>query len=186
MIIKELPQDRKYKAILADPPYRYDNVNTGGSMKSGAASHYETMNFHQLLEMSEKVMQASTRDSILFLWCTSPLLPYAIEIVKKWGYKYKASIYWIKEGKLGMGFWWRNQVEICLIGISGKVTPFRSSERNLIVTKPRLHSQKPEEFFQLIEPALDRFDLSPRLEMFAREEREGWDAWGLEIEKGGN
>ena len=76
-----------------------------------------------------------------------------------------------------MGFWLRGQCEICLLGIKGKVKAFRCQERNFIQSKPRKHSQKPEEFFELIDPIVPR----PAIELFARQKREGWDSWGDEI-----
>ena len=78
---------------------------------------------------------------------------------------------------LGMGFWFRGQCEICLLGIKGKVKAFRCQKANFIQSKIRKHSQKPEEFFELIDPILPR----PAIELFARQEREGWDSWGNEI-----
>ncbi len=77
---------------------------------------------------------------------------------------------------LGMGFWFRGQVELCLLGIKGKVKPFRSQEPNFIQTHVGEHSSKPEEFYRLIE----RCSPVPKLELFARVHRKGWDVYGYD------
>ena len=80
---------------------------------------------------------------------------------------------------LGMGYWFRGQVEECLVGVRGDVKAFRLQKPNFIQSKARKHSQKPEEFFQLIEPAVE--NMNPKIELFARERRPGWDCWGYEV-----
>lgn len=176
----EIPRNH-YQVIVADPPWSYRNKKTGGSMQSGAAAKYPNLDIDELKEIP--VRDISARDSILILWVTSPLLPEGIELLQAWGYQYKAALYWDKD-RYGMGFWYRGQIEPCLIGIRGKVPAFRSSERNLFTEKARRHSEKPETFWKLIEPCLDEKGLSPRIELFARLQRSGWDAFGNEIQLG--
>ena len=94
---------------------------------------------------------------------------------------YKTTIYWRKIMSLGLGFNFRGQVEECWMCTRGKVKPFRTQLPNIIESKVRKHSQKPEEFFQMIEPSLEKFNLNPRLEMFARNVRSGWHSIGNEI-----
>ena len=77
-----------------------------------------------------------------------------------------------------MGFWYRGQVEVCLVGIKGNVKAFRIQKANFIQTKALRHSEKPEEMRQLIEET----GLEPRIELFARKKVEGWDCWGNEVE----
>ena len=79
---------------------------------------------------------------------------------------------------LGMGFWFRGQVEMLLLGIRGKVKAFRIQEANFVQAKAGKHSQKPDEFRTLIEKS----NLTPRIELFARQKTEGWDVWGNEVE----
>ena len=79
---------------------------------------------------------------------------------------------------LGMGFWYRGQVELCLVGIRGKVKAFRIQKANFIQSKALRHSEKPEEMRQLIEAT----GLEPKIELFARQKVEGWDCWGNEVE----
>jgi site-specific DNA-methyltransferase (adenine-specific) len=183
----------KFKVILADSPWKYGNPNTGGSLKSGASAKYDTMSLKELCSLPVKKL--ADDNSVLFLWVTTPL-KYEIAqsgLVEKWGYSYKTTIYWEKIGTLGLGFNFRNRVEECWMCTRGKVTPFRTSFSNVIEEcveelsnevvkeKPMGHSKKPEGFFKLVEPSLEKFDLNPRLEMFARTIRPGWRAIGNEI-----
>lgn len=171
--------DKKYQVIVADPPWQYKNKNTGGSMKSGSAAKYPTMALEDICNL--QVPDICERDAILFLWGTTPLADYSMEVMSAWGFKYKTKIYWRKIMSLGVGYWFRGQVEECLVGVRGNVKAFRSQRPNFIQSKVRNHSQKPEEFFELIEPSLDKFNLSNRIELFARQYRVGWDSWGNEI-----
>jgi N6-adenosine-specific RNA methylase IME4 len=172
--------------VVSDCPWSYRNVNTGGSMKSGSAQKYSTMSLEEICAMKVPEIM-DPRGSVLFLWATTPLLPEAFRVMNSWKYKYKTAIYWRKIMSLGMGYWFRGQVELCLVGIRGKVPAFQHQKPNFIQSKVRAHSQKPEEFWELINPALDAHDLSPRIELFCRgESRPGWDGWGSECAKSQN
>jgi len=169
-----------YRAIVCDPPWQYKSIKTGGSMMSGSAAKYPTMPLLDICNMGVPAI-AHSSGSVLFLWVTTPLLPEAFQVMSKWGFKYKTSIYWRKIMSLGMGYWFRGQVELCLMGIRGDVKAFRHQKPNFIQSKVREHSQKPEEFWELINPALDAHGLSPRIELFCRgEPRIGWDGFGKE------
>jgi len=166
----------KYKTIVADPPWQYKNKKTGRSMKSGSQTKYSTMSTEDICSLP-LMKDIADKDCILFLWATIPMLPDAFKVMKAWGFTYKTAIIWRKIMSWGLGFWFRGQCEICLMGIKGKIKAFRYQKSNFIQSKVRRHSQKPEEFFELIDPIIPR----PAIELFAREKREGWDAWGNEI-----
>lgn len=166
----------KYQVIYADPPWSYRNKKTGRDMKHGAAQKYSTMTMQEILSLP--VSEISDRDSALFLWATTPLLREAFEVMDAWGFKYKTAIYWRKIMSLGMGYWFRGQVEVCLLGVRGRVKAFHLQRANFIQSKARKHSQKPDEMYDLIEQT----GLNPKIELFAREKRPGWDSWGNEIE----
>lgn len=168
---------KKYKTILADPPWQYHNVRTGGGMTSGSAQKYKTMSTEEICNLCTFVKTISNKDSVLFLWATVPMLPDAFKVMEAWGYQYKTAIIWRKIMSLGLGFWFRGQCELCLMGVRGYVKAFRCQQVNFIQSKARKHSQKPEEFFELIEPIISH----PTIELFARETREGWDSWGDEV-----
>lgn len=167
---------KKYQIIYADPPWRYENTRTGGSMKSGASHKYPCMTLDDIKAFP--IQKIAHKNSVLFLWATVPLLPEAIEVLSAWGYKYKTALFWRKIMSLGMGFWFRGQVEMLLLGVRGKVKAFRIQETNFVQAKVGKHSQKPNEFRTLIE----KINLAPRIELFAREKTEGWDVWGNEVE----
>ena len=166
----------KFKTILADPPWQYKNKRTGGSLKSGAAQKYPVISLEKLKAFP--INELADKDCILWLWATVPLLPEALEVMKAWGFKYKTTIFWRKIMSLGMGFWFRGQVEMLLLGIKGKIKAFRCQKTNFLQTKVRAHSEKPIEIYEWIEPVSPK----PRLELFARRKRIGWYCWGNEIE----
>jgi len=139
------------------------------------------MSLEELKELD--VSSISKPDCVLFLWATVPLLQYGFAVLETWGFKYKNSIFWHKSTRRGMGYWTRGDVEILLIGVKGKVKPFRSSKSNH-VSHPRLaHSEKPEVFREYIEEITKSQEefLSPRIELFARNVKENWTQWGNEI-----
>lgn len=165
----------KYKVIYADVPWTYRNERTGGSMSSGSAQKYKTLSLPDILSLP--VALVADRDSVLFLWATTPLLPEALSVMSAWGFTYKTSLYWRKIMSLGMGFWYRGQVEQLLLGVRGRVKAFRIQKPNFIQTKVRDHSQKPEEMRELVELC----GLSPRLELFATSWTDSWDCVGSTI-----
>jgi len=171
----------KFKCIVCDAPWLYRNKKTGGSMVSGASTKYTTLSLDDLCSLPVK--EIADKNAVLFLWVTTPL-KYEIAqsgLVEKWGFRYISTIYWNKLGRLGLGYWYRGQVEECWMCTRGNVKAWRTQLPNIIQSKVRKHSEKPEEFFQMIEPSLDTFDMNPRLEMFARTVRPGWHAIGEEI-----
>jgi len=166
----------QFGTIVMDPPWEYRNRRTGGSMSSGASQKYPCLSLEQLQALPMKGL--SQKDSVLFLWTTQNFMEAAYGLLREWGFQRRTVIVWAKPGPLGMGFWLRNQCEFCLVATRGRIKPFRSSQRNLIVSPRKNHSQKPEEFWQL----LQGLPLpSPRVELFAREARPGWYAWGNEL-----
>ena len=169
--------DIKFKTIVADPPWRYRNVKTGGSMKSGSAAKYPTLSLEEICALPVK--EISDKNSVLCLWVPTPLLDHGFEVMKHWGFHYKTAIYWRKLGRLGMGFWLRGQVEPCLVGVRGRVKAWRLQKPNIIQSHPREHSRKPEEFWELIDPIV----IDPKIELFCRgTPRSGWYGWGKDCE----
>ena len=164
-----------YGTLVADPPWTYANRRTGGSMTSGSASQYSVMTLDELTALP--VSRVLARDAVVFLWVTVPLLPWGLTVLQAWGAPYRTSLFWHKIGKLGMGFWFRNQVEMLLVGVRGKPTPFRSSTRNVITASPTTHSRKPDEFHRLIEAHAP----GPYVELFARRTRPGWTTVGYDV-----
>lgn len=177
---KFMVDNGKYNIIYADPPWSYDNKKTGGSLKSGAEQKYPTMSTVEISQLP--ISQIANKNSVLFLWATVPMLPDALQVMKSWGYKYKTKITWHKTGRVGLGYWFRGEVEELLFGIKGKIPAFRCQAPNYIETKVLGHSEKPEEFRQLIEKATSKMEDRRMIELFARKKVPGWDAWGLDVE----
>ena len=117
-------------------------------------------------------------DCIVYLWTTAPKLADALDLLKAWGLTYKSDMVWVKD-RMGMGYWARQRHELLLIGVRGTPIPPEASKRpDSVVEAPRgRHSQKPDSVYELLE---DLYPSVPRIELFARERRPGWDSWGNE------
>ena len=171
----------KFKVIVTDNPWSYKSKRTGGSFTSGALDKYSTLSLNELCELPIK--DIADRNSLLFLWVPTPL-KYEIAtsgLLESWEFKYITTIYWRKINTHGLGYNFRNSIEECWMCRRGQVSSFRTNFTNVIEVKPGKHSEKPKEFFELIEPSIEKFNLYPCLEMFARKERENWTAIGNEI-----
>jgi len=149
-------------------------------MKSGSEAKYSTLTMEEVYSLP--ISQIADKDSVLFLWATVPLLPEAFSVLKKWDFKYKTTIFWRKIMSLGMGYWFRGQVEVLLLGVKGKVKAFRCQKPNFIQCKVLEHSHKPEEFRQLIMEATNKITRPKRIELFATQKIKGWDSIGYEID----
>lgn len=131
------------------------------------------------------VKDLAKKDSVLFLWATSPLLPEALQTIKSWGFKFKTVAFcWNKQHKSGkwvsnMGRWTMGNIEICLLGVKGKPKRVIKNVKQLVIAERKRHSEKPNEVRERIVELMG--DL-PRVELFARQKIEGWDVWGNEVE----
>jgi N6-adenosine-specific RNA methylase IME4 len=155
--------------VYADPPWQYGN--TAGA--SAAADQYPTMPLADICALKVP----ATKDAVLFLWATSPLLPEALQVVTAWGFTYKGSMVWDKGS--GTGNWVLNAHELLLIAVRGDMPcPAPANRPVSVIRAPTSrHSEKPEAFAEAIERM---FPGLPKVEMFARRVREGWATWGNE------
>jgi N6-adenosine-specific RNA methylase IME4 len=186
--LEDIPRGH-YRTIVADPPWKFRNVHTGGTMKSGSASKYPTMSTAQIIMMD--VRGIAHKDAMLFLWVPCAIKDHGLLVMEAWGFTYKTTLYWIKgkwepvgsgdecllRGRYGMGSWFSNTIEECLFGVRGTVPAFKSMKRNIMVAHPGKHSEKPEAFWELIHPYVRH----PAIELFARAAREGIDSYGNEV-----
>jgi N6-adenosine-specific RNA methylase IME4 len=110
---------------------------------------------------------------------TSAHLPDGLRVLEAWGFKYRTTLVWVKE-RVGMGDLFRLQHELLLVGVHGDVPmPSPPTRPSSVITAPRRgHSEKPEELYTIIE---SMFPDLPRVELFARRRRPGWDAWGNQL-----
>jgi ParB/RepB/Spo0J family partition protein len=162
----------QYDVILADPPWRYEFSET--SMRA-IENQYPTME----LEDIKRLNIPAADNSVLLLWATAPKLEEAIQVMNAWGYIYKTCAVWDK-GKIGMGYWFRGQHELLLLGVKGSFpAPEQENRFSSVIRSPRdKHSSKPLVVHEMVEKM---FPLRTYLELFAREQRGGWGVWGNEV-----
>jgi N6-adenosine-specific RNA methylase IME4 len=175
--IAALPE-KKYGVIYADPPWKFEAYNEATGHDRAAANHYTTMDSAAIC----KLEIPAAFDAVLFLWATVPMLPQALQVMDAWGFNYKSAIAWIKD-KAGTGHWAGNRLELLLIGARGDVpAPGPGEQPPQVIEAPRgRHSEKPVAFAEVIERL---YPTVPKLEMFARAPRAGWDVWGNEVGTG--
>lgn len=170
----------QYKTIMADPPWPESG---GGKIKRGADRHYPLMKVKEIVGLSPFVRSLVHPEGChLYLWVTNNHLKAGLEVLEAWGFRYVTMITWAKD-RQGLGQYFRGKTEHVLFGVRGqlpyKIEGEKRQQGTTLIEAPRTtHSKKPEEIFTYAE----RVSYGPRLEMFARTEREGWDVWGNEVE----
>ena len=176
--------DKKYGIIYADPAWKYYE----GGYKN-QEQHYDTLEIKYIIDFIDEnekpVSELAAENCILFIWTTSPMLPFMPELIKNWGFKYSTvGFVWVKSLKNGTGFffgngnWTRANTEFCLIATNGKIERLDASISQIIYEPKSEHSKKPDcvrdKIIQLVG------DL-PRIELFARDKINGWDNWGNKL-----
>lgn len=161
---------KKYRTILADPPW---DVNQRGNY--GAVKKYPLMPLEQIKAMP--VADLCEENAHLYLWVPNGLLQEGLDVIKAWGFTYRNALFWVKP-KLGLGVYLRNASETCLFATRGKAPVKFHAQPNWIFAAQQEHSHKPEEVYAIIE----RLSYGPYLELFARRRQPGWDVWGNEID----
>jgi N6-adenosine-specific RNA methylase IME4 len=172
---------RRFATILADPPWQFANRTGKIAPEHGRLSRYGTMTLDEITKLPVSDLAEPTAH--LYLWCPNALLPEGLAVMKAWGFNYKSNIVWHKIRKdggsdgRGVGFYFRNVTELILFGIRGKnartLAPGRR-QVNLLGTRKREHSRKPDEQYKIIEACSS----GPFVELFARGTRDGWATWG--------
>jgi N6-adenosine-specific RNA methylase IME4 len=172
---------RKFQTIMADPPWRFTNRTGKIAPEHRRLNRYETMTLADICALP--VADVAEEPAHLYMWVPNALLPDGLEVMKAWGFNYKSNIIWHKIRKdggsdgRGVGFYFRNVTEVLLFGTRGKnartLAPGRR-QVNMIETRKREHSRKPDEQYELIESC----SRGPYLELFARGTRPGWTYWG--------
>lgn len=172
--------DKKYKTIYIDPPWP---EHGGGKIKRGADRHYNLMSISEIKALP--IQRLAHEDGChLYLWTTNNYLPDAIECINEWGFKYITTIVWMKD-KMGLGQYYRGITELCLFATTHQRLPYKvvDGRRQQGVTgfleSKREHSRKPVQMRKMIE----KVSYAPRIELFARENIDGWDCWGNEVGK---
>ena len=172
---------RRFGTVLADPPWRFTNRTGKVAPEHRRLSRYGTLSFEEIaaLPIADHLADCAH----CYLWVPNALLPHGLHVLNAWGFDYKTNLIWHKIRKdggsdgRGVGFYFRNVTEIILFGIRGKnartLSPGRS-QVNLIASRKREHSRKPDEQYQIIESC----SRGPYLELFGRGVRENWTVWG--------
>ena len=176
---------QKFRTILADPPWQFENRTGKMAPEHKRLARYATMKLDDVCALPVSKLAEDTAH--LYLWVPIALLPDGLRVMESWGFHYKSNIIWYKIRKdggpdrRGVGFYFRNVTEVLLFGVRGRnartLDPGRRQE-NIISSRKREHSRKPDEQYDLIE----RCSPDPRLELFARGPRAGWSVWGNQSE----
>lgn len=161
-----------FDLILADPPWRYEHCEADNRE---IENQYPTATLDDIFKHSPNAKE----NSILFLWATAPKVEEAISVMNAWGFSYRTCAVWDKQ-KIGMGYWFRIQHELLLVGVKGKPGATPESERisSIFSEKRGPHSSKPVCVYEWIERAFPGTD---KLEMYCRKPRDGWASWGNEV-----
>jgi N6-adenosine-specific RNA methylase IME4 len=171
--------DKKYRIFYADPPWKYNEVqhaNEGNFHMKPLGIHYPSLSITELCDLPIKDL--SEENAVLFLWVTSPLLEECFPLIKAWGFKYKTSMVWDKV-KHNVGNYVSVRHELLLICTKGSCTPDIKKLDDSVYSEERTeHSKKPEYFRNFIDKIYPKGN---RIELFAREQWEGWDVWGNEV-----
>ncbi len=171
----------KFGTILADPPWRFANRTGKVAPEHRRLLRYPTMSLEEICALP--VQEHAAERAHCYLWIPNALLPWGLQVLDAWGFEYKSNIIWHKIRKdggsdgRGVGFYFRNVTEVLLFGTRGKnvrtLAPGRR-QVNLMATRKREHSRKPDEQYEIIESC----SWGPYLELFGRGHREHWTVWG--------
>jgi N6-adenosine-specific RNA methylase IME4 len=179
--------ERRFATMLADPPWRFTNRTGKMAPEHRRLSRYETLTTADICALPVATVAEATAH--LYLWVPNALLPDGLAVIEAWGFTYKSNIVWHKIRKdggsdgRGVGFYFRNVTELLLFAVRGRnartLAPGRR-QVNMIESRKREHSRKPDEQYALIEACSP----GPYLEVFARGTRRGWTYWGREAHEG--
>lgn len=176
----------QYAVIVADPPWPYQQILGRGKRNEDTTRGglpYTPMGIDEIATVP--VASIAGPDSMLWLWTTNSHIHEALHVMEAWGFLYKTMATWPKT-QFGLGYWLRGQTEHCLLGVKGNprkrmIGPHGATgtawSTLLPVSKRLAHSQKPGALMDMAEEMGEE----PRIELFARSQRLGWESWGLEI-----
>ena len=171
-----------WSCVYADPPWRFTNRTGKVAPEHRRLDRYDTMTAVEIAALP--VADVVADNAHLYLWVPNALLPEGLAVMQGWGFRYVSNLVWAKRRKdggpdgRGVGFYFRNVTELVLFGVRGSMRTLDPARRqvNMIETRKREHSRKPDEAYEIIEACSP----GPYLEMFARYPREGWTGWGAE------
>ena len=166
------PPMGQYSIIVADPPWRYEMRGANVGNRS-IEKHYPTMSLEEICTLPIPAGD----NALLYLWATAPKLAEAFQVMEAWQFDYRTCAVWVKD-KIGLGYHFRNKHELLLVGRRGNMpAPEPGTQLDSVVAERTEHSRKPDVFYDMVAACYPNL---PRLEMFARGPRDGWDVWGNE------
>lgn len=186
-LLKGLPVEH-FACITADPPWHYrtwSNYNQGRA----TSTHYSLMEKEEIIALPVKHVAAE--NALLFLWVTNPMLQDGLDTLRAWGFDYSTVAFtwaktsrssnptWAPKWHMGLGYWTRANSEICLLGVRGQPKRISKGVRQLLIEPVREHSRKPDIFYSSVE----RLCAGPRLDLFGRQLRSGWEVRGNQVDK---
>lgn len=174
VIVNIYKTHERYATILADPPWPYQDTAPRLGKQRTERIAYQLMTIDEICGLP--VRRLADKDCILWLWTTNPFLEEAFKVLRSWGFRYRTACPWVKD-RTTTGHWFLGQSEHLLLATRGR--PKRRGRRypGLITSFGRLrHSSKPRMSYEIIES----MSYEPRIELFARRARPGWDSWGNE------
>lgn len=170
---------KRYRCLVIDPPWPVRKIEREERPNQGIALDYPTLSLKEIAKLPVPKL-ANPTGCHIYLWVTHKFLPEGLRLFEKWGVKYQCVLTWVKS--TGMTpFSWMYNTEHVLFGRIGNLDLLRYGVKLSFGGKKREHSRKPESFYEIVRLASPR----PRLELFAREKRKGFDAWGDEVKKFG-
>lgn len=170
------PTKGPFRVLVADFPWPYDARNDDATHRG--TTPYAQMSIDEGCLMGGSIQELAHDDSVLWFWVTNQHMREAFDLVTAWGFQQKTILTWCKD-RMGLGNYLRNQTEHCLLCVRGKPVLNLTNQTTILHGPVREHSRKPESFYELVE------QLTPgsKIELFCREARPGWAAWGAEVEK---
>jgi N6-adenosine-specific RNA methylase IME4 len=189
--LPDLP-DGQYKTVMADPPWAYDDDLPGPGR--GSSSHYDTLHFGTVMGMGPQIRKVTAPQAHLYLWTTNSFMQEALQVANAWGFDQKSIITWVKvqdepQGlpnerdhpvsvyeRLGMGNYLRNTTEHILFCVKGRMGVDLNTAPTHFFAERTEHSAKPAKSYKLAEA----LSPEPRIDLFSRTSRSGWDVWGKE------
>lgn len=184
MVVDIYNTDKKYQVISADPPWKQSKGGKKSVRKnsSGTELDYPVLSLEEIEKILKQAVSLTDENSVLFLWTIDKYLFEAQHIAENLGYKLHARMIWNKVTGIPAAFTIRYGHEYLLYMYKGKLRPVALEERGKIhsvfTEKVTKHSKKPDLSYQIIERL---YPGTAKLELFARQEINGWDCWGNEV-----
>ena len=179
----------KYRTIVVDPPWAFDQTWAKGKFLvyngakggdgayrkgRGAVANYTVMSLEDIQELP--LGEWADGPAHLYVWTTNQFLVQAHELAQGWGFAVKTMLTWVKP-RIGMGTYYRNNTEHVVFAARGGLKVLRHNVRTAFRAAQGRHSEKPAAFYDIVES----MSPGPYLDVFARKQRFGWDAWGAEV-----